>query len=103
MGKKLIFKKIRGRIIPILSDSNVSKPLKGRLMADSLSESYDEGIKSLMQKSIEHTRKIRDSFKMGDYSYVRSNKSLMEGLAEDGLKNKSSGQKIAKLLKGNKK
>jgi len=94
MGKKLIFRRIGGRIVPILKSGNVDQILKPKGMFEDITKT-----------SIENTRKLRESFKKGDYSKLRENEQLQQSLAldkevgEKPFKNKWSGDKIAEMIR----
>lgn len=58
MSKKLIFKRVRGRIIPILQKGNVSGPVPG--------------VKDIgeVAANVESIRKKRELTRAGDYSRI---------------------------------
>jgi len=68
MSKKLIFKRIRGRIVPILKSGNVDRPVTGIKDA------------SEVMANVESIRKKRELMRAGDYSRIdRKRGYLVDG------------------------
>lgn len=72
MGKKLIFKRIRGRIIPILQSGNVSRPVSGVKDAGEV------------MANVESIRKKRELMRAGDYSRIDKKRGFLVGGHEYG-------------------